>query len=1083
MEHRKRSRSVLRSYVRNLQQKLPIVDVSEGVTTLSWRKVRSAQDDNLFVSVSKNKRVIMARDKEMQLLRDCYDQVITLKRTEVVTIHGPTGIGKTALVQSFIKTLPEDAFYMEGKFNQLQLRAPYAALAAASDQLCHQIMRRENSMEIRNRIRAVLGPDVSLLGNLVQTLSEMTAEDDSTVHHTAGSGAQMFTRFKLLFRAFLRCVASPETPVVFFLDDLQWADVPSLEVLKTLLTNGLSHCILLVCSYREGKMTADHLQLYNLAERETTDAIDSSGSTQLSTQSSQITDIAIAGLGRRSFNQLISGTLGIDHRRTESLSAVLWNKTDGNPFHALNFLDMLHRRGMLWRENDGSWTWDEDHILRETNVTENLADILASRLRDLPEQVRSILQIASFIGNDFPASALVMIAHEEQDMVEVEYSFERHSKEVIRERMVAALTMAVAAGLLETMPEPDHFKFAHNTIQEVLYETLMPDEVERQLLHRRIGILMWDSVKGLAKSQVSDWHIFLAAHNLNRAVSLVDCSGSRCELIELNLAAANLAIEKAAFGAAADYLGMAVSLIQSDDSLWNDRYDLCIDVFNMAAETEKNAGMFSQSSVLVKEIQVRARSRNDHATACVVEMDSLSLQGDLKGSVLLGLKVLRQLGVKFPRRIDLLVVANEMLKVKAAMGRRPLPELLFLPEMLDETVILAFSVMNAIAVNCYLVGGLYKGIYAMMSLRMFRLTLKFGVSPLHSPFAFVTWGTIHSYLGKVDVALQAEKLAFDVVNKYNVESVRASVLISSYGMNHFWRNALDSSARRDFLNAYHTALSYGHVVVAQTGVLAWMAAGLYLDDPLAELNSTTRRVVQEMREFQTNGALVFLLPVWQIFLNICGDPSNTNPAKLIGEAVNDEFARELHQVDSRVALVNASRCHLILGFVYEDWQAVKLHLPIFQKYKKEVEGYFTTGFMLTWCAACHYDMYFADGISRYKRDGRRAHRRVKKWATTGTTMLIGPSTFLEAMEGLCVKKAPLDQVEIMFEKAASACAAGRCRFFEALSNERLARLFRGEKPNATKRSKYLNRAAELYRSWGAVAKAEWLENGDGHTHL
>ena len=194
---------------------------------------------------------------------------------------------------------------------------------------------------------------------------------------------------------------------------------------------------------------------------------------------------------------------------------------------------------------------------------------------------------------------------------------------------------------------------------------------------------------------------------------------------------------------------------------------------------------------------------------------------------------------------------------------------------------------------------------------------------------------------------------------------------------------------------------------------------------------------------------------------------------MIGEAVDDEFARELHQIDSKVALANASRCHVILGFVYEDWQTVKIHLPIFQKYKKELEGYFTTGFMLTWCAACQY---YADGISRHKRDGLRAHRRVTKLATTGTTMLIGPSTFLEAMEGLCIKKAPVDQVEIMFEKAASACAAGRCRLFEALSNERLARYFHREKPNPTKRSKYLKRAAELYRSWGAVAKAELLEN-------
>jgi predicted ATPase len=834
------------------------------VETLSCRQFRIAQDDNPFVSVSKNKHAIVARKKELQLLRDCYDQVTTLKRTKVVTIHGPSGVGKSALVQSFIHTLPEGAFHMEGKFNKLQSRSPYAALATASDQLCHQIMRRENSIEIRNRIRAVLGPDVSLLGNLVHTLSEMTAEGDNTGHHTAASGSQMFTRFKLLFRAFLRCVASPETPVVFFLDDLQWADIPTLEVLKTLLKNAQSHCVMLVCSYREGEMTADQLGLYNLAERETPDTDESSVGSQLSTHSHRIADIALAGLGRKSFNQLISGALGISGFETESLSMVLWNKTDGNPLFALNFLDMLYRNGLLSWENDGSWTWDEDRILRETNVTENLADVLATRIRDLPEQVRSMLQIASFIGNDFPAAALVMIVHEEQDMVEVEYSFERHSKEAIRERIVAALTMAVAAGLLETMPEPDHFKFAHDKVQEVLYETLMPDEMERQLLHQRIGTLIWDSVKNMDKPQVSDWNIFLAAHNLNRAINLIDYSGSRCDLIELNLTAAKRAIEKAAFGIAADYLRIAVSLVESAVSLWDDQYHLCFDMFRLAAETEVNAGMLSRSSVLVKEIQNRARSLHDHAAACAVEIDSLWLQGDFMGSILLGLKELRRLGVKFPRRIGSLVVASEMCRVKTAMGGRPLSALLFLPEMTDETVMLAFSLMNALAVNCYVVGGLYKGVFVMIILRMIRLTLKFGISPIHSPVAFVHWGSIHSFLGKFDIALQAEQLAFDVVSKYKVESVRAPALIYSFSMNHFWRNAFDSNARRAFLDAYETALSDGHVVTAQTGFVVWMAAGLYVDDSLAELNAITRRVVQEMQEFQTNSVLMAVLPLWQV---------------------------------------------------------------------------------------------------------------------------------------------------------------------------------------------------------------------------
>ncbi len=808
----------------------------------------------------------MGRESELQMLHDCFNRVATMKVTEVVTIHGPSGAGKSALMRSFFGTLHEEVFQMEGKFNQLQSRAPYVALAAASDQLCRQIMRRENCTEIRNRIRAVLGPDVCLLGNLVPTLAKMTTEHGSAEQHTGSSGAQLFTRFKLLFRAFLRCVASPETPVVFFLDDLQWADDASMEVLKTLLTDGQSHCIMLACSYREGEVTADQLGRHGLAERKHSPLVDHL--TVSTNNNTQITDICIDSLDCDSLNKLLSRTLEIDALVTQSLSTLLWNKTNGNPFHALNFLDMLVRNGMLSRENDVTWTWDEDLILRTTNVTENLVDILASRMQDLPEQVRSILQIAAFIGHDFPATALVMIVYEEQDMLQAEYSFERHSKDVIHKRIVAALQLAVAGGLLETMPEADHFKFAHDKIQEGLYETLMPDATERQLLHQRIGSLIWDSVRGLPMSQIDDWYIFLAADNLNRAIGLVDYSGTRFDLIELNLTSAKRAIEKAAFDTACDYLRIAMSLLQGDSSLWDDRYELCMEVLITAAETEKNRGMFSKSNDILSEIHARATSLRDRAAAHAVEMDSLTLQGDLKGSVLLGKKVLQQLRVQVPRRINVLVVAKELCMAKAAMGRKALSELLLLPEMTDTKLILAFGFMNAMLINCFILGGSWKATYAVISLRMLRLTLKFGMSPLYSPITFCAWGTVHAILGDFETSRLAGNLALNVISKYDVESERSSMFIHIYAMNHFWRNMLDSKARQELLAAYYEALSYGHVFAAQLGFLAWLTAGIYVDDSLTELNAITRRVVSEVREFQSKSTLLFILPVWQVVSSI-----------------------------------------------------------------------------------------------------------------------------------------------------------------------------------------------------------------------
>ena len=90
--------------------------------------------------------------------------------------------------------------------------------------------------------------------------------------------------------------------------------------------------------------------------------------------------------------------------------------------------------------------------------------------------------------------------------------------------------------------------------------------------------------------------------------------------------------------------------------------------------------------------------------------------------------------------------------------------------------------------------------------------------------------------------------------------------------------------------------------------------------------------------------------------------------------------------------------------------------------------------------------------------------------------------FLAAMESLCVNKAPSDEVDSMFEAAFTACAESKCRYFEALANERLARLYFDEEPEETKGVKYLKRAIDLYRSWGALAKAEWLENKERYRH-
>lgn len=214
-------------------------------------------------------------------------------------------------------------------------------------------------------------------------------------------------------------------------------------------------------------------------------------------------------------------------------------------------------------------------------------------------------------------------------------------------------------------------------------------------------------------------------------------------------------------------------------------------------------------------------------------------------------------------------------------------------------------------------------------------------------------------------------------------------------------------------------------------------------------------------------------------LNISGDPQNPDPSCMMGEAFDQDFSMEMKNVNSKIALFAAHICELKLAYTYENWDDALRILPLSRQLEKDGEGYFDIGFSYSWIAASHYELYLASGKRKHKREGRRCHSKVTKWATSGTVMLSGVSEWLEAVEGLCAKNNSVEEVEALFEGAFAALAANKNTFFEALANERLARLFlteqRPEVQDVSKGHKYLQRAIRLYSRWGALAKAEWLK--------
>jgi hypothetical protein len=200
-----------------------------------------------------------------------------------------------------------------------------------------------------------------------------------------------------------------------------------------------------------------------------------------------------------------------------------------------------------------------------------------------------------------------------------------------------------------------------------------------------------------------------------------------------------------------------------------------------------------------------------------------------------------------------------------------------------------------------------------------------------------------------------------------------------------------------------------------------------------------------------------------------------HPSKLRGEALDEEFVLSIQAIDSKVALLSVHFMEAIVSYLFDDVAFVINNLWILTKHEGEMRGHFITGFFQTWLAIFHYECFYLTEKRIHKRLARLSHRRVQNWSTTGTEMLLGPTSLLDAMESLCVAKSPINNVIVAFQHAASICNANRCRLFEGLAYERLTKAVHFYEPEGVQYSIYQHKAVELYRTWGAVEKANHLE--------
>jgi PAS domain S-box-containing protein len=671
---------------------------------------------------------LYGRAREIEILLASFDHVVRGGRPELTLVSGYSGIGKSSVVNELQKVLvPPRGLFASGKFDQYKRNIPYATLAQAFQSLVRPLLgRSEADLDYwRNAFREALGPNGLLIVNLVPELMLIIGQQPA-VPDLPPQDAQ--SRFQLVFRRFIGVFARPEHPLALFLDDLQWLDAATLELLEDLLTQPDVRHLLLIGAYRDNEVDSSHPLIRKL------EAIRKAGAI--------VHEIVLAPLTSADLQLLISDSLHCEAERATSLAQLVHEKTIGNPFFAVQFISALAEEGLLTFDYSAMrWSWDLDCI-HAKGYTDNVVDLMVGKLNRLSAQTQKALQLFACIGN------------------RAEYALLATAYEGLGEDFHDDLWEAVRTGLV--FRSEGAYRFLHDRVQEAAYSQI-PEEA-RAPAHLRIGRLL---ASRTAPAEI-DGRVFEIVNQLNRGTRLITSAAERTRVAGLNLIAGTRARVSTAYASAIEYFAAGRALLTEED--WQLNYELMFGIEVQRAECElltaNSAAAEHRLSLLVE----RAERVQDIAAVARLRLTLYTTLDRSDRAVEVCLEYLRRGGTNWSPHPTRDQVQREYERIWSQLGSRTIEAVLDLPLMTNPTARAALEVLTEAVTPAHFTD---ENLLYLIICRMVNLSLNHGNSD-GSCFAYAWLGNIAGpCFGSYEMGYRFGRLGYDLVENRGLHRFHA----------------------------------------------------------------------------------------------------------------------------------------------------------------------------------------------------------------------------------------------------------------------------------------------------------------------
>ena len=776
-------------------------------------------------------------------------------RGEVLVLPGRSGVGKTALAQSVRGPVEmRNGFFLAGKFNQFQQNVPYFAIRQALTQLC-QKLGKEDDVQLqhwKSSLLQAVGSHGQLLVDLVPELESLLGRQPPMA---AISALEARHRLAGVFREFFKALCRPEHPVVLFIDDCQWADSASLDLLERLQVGSALRYLLVIASYRNNEVDDSHPLAAALAG--------------LRRQAVPVEAVEIFNLAVKDVRELLADTLKPLADHLDGLAELLCRRTAGNPFFLRAFLTFLYEQRLLWLDpSHGSWHCN----LREIGESELPADavqLFAGKLAGLSPSSRKLLVQAACLGNRFDLSTLELISDLSADQAR------------------STLAPALAQGLVlpvDDAPLPGGIQFLHDQVQQAAYSLIPAEELPKFRLE--IGRLL---LARFSPEQLSERALQVADH-LNAGQPLIQDPEEQVRVVEVNMRAARKAREATAYRTALQFhraTAFFLSLPGFAERFWRERHDLAFPLFLERAESEFLEGDRGEAEHCVQQAVAHAACAIEKAEALNVLIVQFTLLARYPEAIAAAREALAALGIRLPEDDYEAARDIEIARVRQRLIGRTVADLIALPVMSDPEMRTATKLLIAMGPPCY---RSHQRLWSVIVPKVVNLTLDYGHIPQigysHPAFGGLLSWVENDYAMAKEFGDLATHLMASTFDSPSDQSVFYLMIGSS--MRH-WIEHLKSSSR-DYAMAYEMGLRSGNLQYAAYAFGHNMYCRLYQGTPLPELIQESRQSLAFSRTRVNQWAIDLL----EGGLSVFGALEGTD-AGLDDEAWEGEYLRQVEE--------------------------------------------------------------------------------------------------------------------------------------------------------------------------------------------